>query len=120
MSPAVCSLIFRSWSATSSRHRLAQAVYSIRATFEQGGGAQRDADSARGTDFRPDLAALTVPTLVIHGGADEIAPIDITGKRTADLVADAKLVVYENASHGLFLTHKDRLNQEIIDFMSRT
>ena len=41
-------------------------------------------------DFRPDLARIDIPTLVIHGGADRIVPIDAAGRRTAELVAGAR------------------------------
>ncbi len=67
-------------------------------------------------DFREELPKITVPTLVIHGDRDVTAPLDITGRRTADLVPDAKLQVYEGAPHGLFVTHIDRLNQDLLDF----
>lgn len=68
------------------------------------------------TDFRPDLAAIKVPTLVIHGDKDASAPLALTGKRTAELVPGAKLVVYEGAPHGLFVTHIDRLNADLAAF----
>ena len=41
------------------------------------------------TDFRPDLAKIDVPTLVIHGDSDAIVPFEVSGKRSADALADA-------------------------------
>jgi non-heme chloroperoxidase len=67
-------------------------------------------------DFREELPKITVPTLVIHGDRDVTAPLDITGRRTANLVPGAKLRVYEGAPHGVFVTHIDRLNRDLLDF----
>jgi non-heme chloroperoxidase len=67
-------------------------------------------------DFREELPKIAVPTLVIHGDRDVSAPLDITGRRTADLMPSAKLRVYEGAPHGLFVTHIDRLNRDLLDF----
>ena len=69
------------------------------------------------TDFRADLKKFDVPTLVIHGSDDQIVPIDISGKASAALVKGSQLIVYEGAPHGLTDTHKDRLNQDLLDFV---
>ncbi|HDR9183599.1 TPA: alpha/beta hydrolase [Burkholderia vietnamiensis] len=68
------------------------------------------------TDLRPDLKKFDIPTLVIHGGADPVVPIDLSGKVSAELIPGARLIVYEGAYHVLYYTHKDRLNQDILDF----
>ncbi len=60
---------------------------------------------------------VNVPTLVIHGDDDQIVPIDTTGRAAAKLVKSAKLIVYAGAPHGLTDTHKDRLNQDLLDFL---
>lgn len=70
------------------------------------------------TDFRPDLKKFDIPTLVIHGDDDQIVPIDISGKASASLIEGAKLIVYPDAPHGLTDTHKDRVNQDLLDFLS--
>jgi pimeloyl-ACP methyl ester carboxylesterase len=72
------------------------------------------------TDFRPELPAITVPTLVIHGDRDVSAPLDLTGRRTAVLIPGAKLKVYEGAPHGLFITHAERLNADLLEFVWET
>jgi pimeloyl-ACP methyl ester carboxylesterase len=69
------------------------------------------------TDFRKDLAAIDVPTLVIHGDADRILPIDATGKRTHELVKGSRLVVVEGGPHGLTWTHADKVNPELVKFI---
>ncbi len=69
------------------------------------------------TDFRDDLLKITVPTLIIHGDADKIVPIEVSGNRTAKMIPHAKYIVYEDAPHGLFITDKDKLNMDLIDFI---
>ena len=68
------------------------------------------------TDFRPELARLDVPTLVLHGTHDASNPLDSTGRQTARLVPGAELRVYQNAPHGLVVTHLDRLAADIAGF----
>lgn len=70
-----------------------------------------------GTDLRPALAKIDRPTLVIHGTRDASAPIEITGRPTAAGIAGAKLTVYEDAPHGLFATHHDRVRDDILAFI---
>ncbi|MBS7457308.1 alpha/beta fold hydrolase [Coralloluteibacterium stylophorae] len=69
------------------------------------------------TDFTADLKRFDVPTLVIHGDDDQIVPIDAAGRASAKLIADARLIVYPGAPHGLTATHADRLNQDLLDFV---
>ena len=70
------------------------------------------------TDFRPDMKAFTVPTLVIHGDADATVPPDITGKVAAASIPGAKLLMYPGAPHGLFFTEKDRLSADLTAFIA--
>jgi pimeloyl-ACP methyl ester carboxylesterase len=67
-------------------------------------------------DFRPDLHAFTMPTLILHGDADQLNPIDKTGRRTAQAIRGSELKVYEGAPHGLTITDKDRFNQDLLAF----
>lgn len=69
------------------------------------------------TDFRDDLLKITVPTLIIHGDADKTVPIEVSGNRTAKMIPHAKYIVYEDAPHGLFITDKNKLNMDLIDFI---
>lgn len=78
-----------------------------------------DCVSAWLTDFRKDLARIDVPTLVVHGDADRILPIDSTGKRTHELVKGSRLVVVEGGPHGLNWTHADQVNRELLDFLGK-
>jgi non-heme chloroperoxidase len=69
------------------------------------------------TDFRPDLAAFTMPTLIIHGTADQTVPIDATGRAAARSIPHAKLIEYDGAPHGVFATEKDRLTADLLAFL---
>lgn len=71
------------------------------------------------TDFRADLKKFDVPTLVIHGDDDQIVPVDLSGKASAALIRNAELIVYPGAPHGITDTHKDRLNQDLLDFVRK-
>jgi non-heme chloroperoxidase len=69
------------------------------------------------SDLRSDMNAFTMPTLVIHGDADMFAPLDVTARRTARAIPGSRLEVYENAAHGLFLTHRERLSRDLLAFI---
>ena len=69
------------------------------------------------TDFRGDLASFNVPTLVLHGTADTTVPIDATGRQAAAGIANAQLVEYDGAPHGLFATESDRLTKDLLMFL---
>jgi non-heme chloroperoxidase len=68
------------------------------------------------TDMRADLAAFDVPTLVIHGDADQIVPFPVGGQASAALIAGAELKVYPDAPHGLTDTHKQQLCDDLLAF----
>ena len=69
------------------------------------------------TDFRADLRRLDVPTLVVHGDADRIVPIDISGRKSAAAVKGARLEVLPGAPHGFAATHAERLNELLVEFL---
>ncbi|MBV8415435.1 MAG: alpha/beta hydrolase [Verrucomicrobia bacterium] len=73
--------------------------------------------AATETDFRQEMSAITVPTLIIHGDADASAPLELTGRKSARLILGSQLRVYEGAPHGLFITHMDRLNKDLLAFI---
>ncbi|GAA2664915.1 alpha/beta hydrolase [Streptomyces aculeolatus] len=85
----------------------------------EGGVACVDAFAA--TDFHDDLRKFDVPTLVVHGDDDQIVPIDATGRKTAEIVADAELKVYEGGSHGIALVpgDKERFNADLLAFLQK-
>jgi non-heme chloroperoxidase len=69
------------------------------------------------TDFRPDLAKVDVPALVIHGDDDQIVPYDVGGARSVDLLADARLLTYPGSGHALPDTDRDRLHADLLAFI---
>ncbi len=69
------------------------------------------------TDFRDDLPKISVPTLIIHGEKDKTVPIKATGEQSAQMIKGSFFKVYEGAPHGLWFTDKDKLNQDLIDFI---
>lgn len=69
------------------------------------------------TDFRADLAKVDVPTLVIHGDADKVVPLEATGRLAAKLIAGAELKVYQGAPHGFTATHGEQLNEDLLAFI---
>ena len=69
------------------------------------------------TDFRADLAAFTMPTLIVHGDADRIVPFDISGKRSHEMIAGSRLEVLTGAPHGFAATHAPQLNALMLDFL---
>jgi non-heme chloroperoxidase len=75
------------------------------------------AKSFASTDFRPDLAAFKVPTLIIHGTDDKTVPIDAAGRVAVKGIAHATLIEYDGAPHGLFATHKERLTLDLLKFI---
>ena len=70
-------------------------------------------------DFRKDVAAINIPTLVIHGSADRILPIDASGRRTAKLIQGAQLSVVEGGPHAIIWTHADEVNAQLTEFLGK-
>jgi pimeloyl-ACP methyl ester carboxylesterase len=69
------------------------------------------------TDFRQDLRKIHVPTLVMHGSADRILPIEATSARTHEMVKDSQYVVIDDAPHGCLWTHGDEVNRALLEFI---
>ena len=69
------------------------------------------------TDFRKDLPKITVPSLVIHGDADRITPINATAIPLSKGLKGAKLQVLKDAPHGCLTTHAEEVNRELVAFL---
>jgi pimeloyl-ACP methyl ester carboxylesterase len=67
------------------------------------------------TDFRPDMRAVTTPTLVLYGTGD-LPSIAGSSRRTAAAIAGSRLDAYEGAPHGLFITDRERFNDDLLRF----
>jgi non-heme chloroperoxidase len=70
------------------------------------------------TDMTKDLKEFDRPTLVLHGDDDQIVPIADSALLSSKLIKDARLVVYKGAPHGMCTTLKDRVNKELLDFIT--
>jgi non-heme chloroperoxidase len=70
------------------------------------------------TDFRDDLKQIDVPTLVMHGDADRILPIEATGASTHEAIEGSRFIVVEGAPHGLLWTHADEVNRGLLKFLA--
>lgn len=68
------------------------------------------------SDLRSELQAIPVPTLIMHGDHD--AQAALCGRKAARLIPDNTLLVYENAAHGLFVTHAERLTADLLSFVA--
>ncbi|WP_207534070.1 alpha/beta fold hydrolase [Desertivirga arenae] len=69
------------------------------------------------TDFRNEMRYINVPTLLVHGDADETVPIKATSDQASELITQSEYIVYEGAPHGLFFTDKETLNGDLIQFI---
>ena len=69
------------------------------------------------TDFTQDLKQFNVPTLILHGDADQMVPIAASALATAKLIPASTLKIYPGASHGLCSTHKDQINADLLVFL---
>ena len=107
------SLLDKKVSAETLQWALQMAMQgSLRATLEC-------AKAFAMTDFRPDMAAFTMPTLIIHGTGDKTVPMESSADEAAKLVPSARYIRYDGEPHGLHATAKDRLNQDLLDFIGR-
>lgn len=69
------------------------------------------------TDFRADLPKFDVPTLVLHGTADRILPIDATARLSVKAIPNATYVEIEGAPHGMLWTHGDEVTAALLEFI---
>jgi non-heme chloroperoxidase len=70
------------------------------------------------TDLTEDLRKFDVPTLIVHGSDDQIVPIVASAMLSSKIIRNATLKVYDGAPHGLPSTLKDRLNADLLEFVT--
>ncbi len=70
------------------------------------------------TDFRGDMKALTMKTLIVHGDGDKTVPNKVAGARAAEMVPHAEFLIYDGAPHALVVTEKDRFNKDLLAFLT--
>jgi len=71
-------------------------------------------------DFRRDLAAISIPVLVIHGDQDRVLPYEATSRRLPALLKDARSTVIAGGPHAIIWTHADDVNQALLDFIGHS
>lgn len=94
---------------------------SVQVANQAGNAAIAAAPLTWPTDFRGDIPAITVPTLILHGTADNILPIDKTARRFKDLIPEGTALTYveiDGAPHGLLRTHGAEVNEALLAFLS--
>jgi pimeloyl-ACP methyl ester carboxylesterase len=74
-------------------------------------------ESSFHADHREDLRAITVPVLVVHGAADQSAPVELTGRRAAKMIPGCVYHEYPTAGHGLYVTHAEQINADLVAFI---
>ncbi|PWB98245.1 alpha/beta fold hydrolase [Salinibacterium hongtaonis] len=72
------------------------------------------------TDFRQDIPKIDVPTLIVHGTADQILPIESTGREFTKAMPSAEYHEIEGAPHGMLWTHADEVNAILVPFLGRS
>jgi len=90
---------------------------SVAVANQAGNAAIAAAPLTWATDFRGDIPAVTVPTLIVHGTADNVLPIDATARRFRELLPEATYVEIEGAPHGLLWTHGAEVNEALLSFL---
>lgn len=68
-------------------------------------------------DMRAELQKIQMHTLIVQGDQDASAPLELTGRKTADLIEGATLIVYEGAGHGLYASDHQALNADVLAFV---
>jgi pimeloyl-ACP methyl ester carboxylesterase len=92
--------------------------YRMLCSFASPRAMQECAKAFTATDFRSEMNTVNVPTLIIHGDEDNTVPIELTSKQSAKLIPNNTLLIYKGAPHGLFYTDKEKLNADIIEFIT--
>ena len=71
-------------------------------------------------DFSDDITDLDIPTLIVHGTADRVLPIDGQGRRLHAALPDARYVEIEGGAHLVCVTHSAEVNQALLSFLRDT
>ncbi|MFC4904285.1 alpha/beta fold hydrolase [Kocuria oceani] len=100
--------------------RLSQEIVdaSKNIAFRSGAVASVAAQPTWLTDFRADIPRIDVPVLIVHGTADNILPIDATGRQFTKALPEARYVEIEGAPHGMLWTHAPEVNEALLDFLA--
>ena len=68
-------------------------------------------------DFSDDITKIDIPTLILHGTADRILPINGQGRRLHAALPDARYVEIEGGPHVMCVSHAEDVNRELLAFL---
>lgn len=71
------------------------------------------------TDFTEDLQAVSLPVLLMHGEDDQVVPVDASARIAIKLLSNGTLKTYPGLSHGLFATHPELINADLLTFFEQ-
>jgi 2-hydroxy-6-oxonona-2,4-dienedioate hydrolase len=103
---------FRSPELAAERSRRALEHPEHLANFVAGIGKPR-----RGTASEDEIAAISVPTLVLHGRDDRVVPYE-NGIKLCGLIPGSTLVVFNQCGHWAQVEKADQFNRLLDDFLA--
>jgi non-heme chloroperoxidase len=65
-----------------------------------------------------DLKMIDVPVLVMQGEDDQICPFESSGAKSVKLLKYGTLKTYPGFPHGMATTNADRINADILEFVT--
>jgi pimeloyl-ACP methyl ester carboxylesterase len=75
-------------------------------------------DALRAYAVEPEqVTTLTMPSLVLHGTADQLVPI-VWGKELAATLPDSRFIDYEGAGHNYLVAMGDKANEDVLAFLA--
>lgn len=100
-------------------HRLSQELVTASWNIATSSGAHASVAAQHTwlTDFRTDIPKIDVPALIVHGTADNILPIDATGRRFTEALPSAEYLEIDGAPHGMLWTHGAEINEALLGFL---
>jgi pimeloyl-ACP methyl ester carboxylesterase len=72
------------------------------------------------TDFSDDITKINIPTLILHGTADRILPINGQGRRLHAALPNARYAEIDGGPHLMPVTHAAEINRELLAFLRDT
>lgn len=76
----------------------------------------RALEELRDRDLVAEVSSIQLPTLICHGIHDTVVPI-AAGEAQAQLIKGSKFLRFESSAHGIFFEEKERLVQELVNFI---
>jgi non-heme chloroperoxidase len=70
------------------------------------------------TDLTEDLKKFNVPSLIIHGGDDQVVPLSASAPLSSRLARNSMLKIYPGAPHGLCTTMAEEVSADLLAFLA--